>query len=66
MANKPGVMLYYETLQAITELDAEDAKVILSAILCYSRDGIMPELHGHLAAIWHFIHHGIDRDVKRY
>jgi len=66
MENKPGVMLYYETLQAITELDAEDAKVILSAILCYSRDGVTPELQGHLAAIWHLIHHGIDRDGKRY
>lgn len=53
--NRPGVMLYFETLQAIEELEAEDAKQILSAILHYCMDGEEPAFHGMPAALWHLI-----------
>ena len=49
--SRPGVMLYFETLQAIEELEAEDVKQIMSAILHYSRDGEPPALQGTLAAV---------------
>ena len=49
--NRPGVMLYFETLQAIEELDAEDAKQILGAILHYCRDGEEPTFRGMPAAL---------------
>lgn len=64
--NRPGVMLYFETLQAIEELEAEDVKQILSAILHYCRDGEEPVFHGMPAALWHLIRNGLDRDGKRY
>lgn len=64
--SRPGVMLYFETLQAIEELEAEDAKQIMSAILHYSRDGEPPTLQGTLAAVWSLIRSGLDRDRSRY
>lgn len=64
--SRPGVMLYFETLQAIEELEAEDAKQIMSAILHYSRDGELPALRGSLAAVWSLIRSGLDRDKARY
>ena len=64
--SRPGVMLYFETLQAIEELEAEDAKQIMSAILHYSRDGELPALRGPLAAVWSLIQSGLDRDKVRY
>lgn len=64
--NRPGVMLYFETLQAIDELDAEDVKQIMSAILHYCRDGEEPVFRGIPAALWHLIRGGLDRDGERY
>lgn len=64
--DRPGIMLYFETLQAIEELDAKDAKQIMSAILRYSRDGEAPTFRGPLAAVWSFIRSSIDRDGDRY
>ena len=64
--SRPGVMLYFETLQAIEELEAEDTKQIMSAILRYSRDGELPALQGTLAAVWSLIRSGLDRDRSRY
>lgn len=64
--NKPGVMLYFETLQAIEELEAEEAKQILNAIHHYCRDGDEPTFHGMSAALWHLIRNGLDRDGERY
>ena len=64
--SRPGVMLYFETLQAIEELEAEDAKQILNAILHYCRDGEKPAFHGMPAALWHLIRNGLDRDGERY
>lgn len=64
--SRPGVMLYFETLQAIEELEAEDTKRIMSAILHYSRDGELPALRGPLAAVWSLIQSGLDRDKVRY
>lgn len=65
-ANKPGVMIYFETLQAIDALSPEDTKQIIGAILRYARDGESPSLHGALAALWFFIKPSLDRDGARY
>ena len=64
--NKPGVMIYFETLQAMDALDAEDTKQILGAILRYARDGESPAFQGTLAALWFLIQSGLDRDGNRY
>ena len=64
--SRPGVMLYFETLQAVEELEAEDAKQIMSAILRYSRDGEAPAFRGTLAALWSLIQSSLDRDGTRY
>lgn len=64
--NKPGVMIYFETLQAIDALDAEDTKQIVGAILRYAKDGEAPEFQGTLAAFWLLIQSSLDRDGNRY
>ena len=64
--NKPGVMIYFEALQAIDALDAEDTKQIIGAILRYARDGENPSLQGALAALWFFIKPSLDRDGAKY
>lgn len=64
--NKPGVMIYFETLQAIDALDAEDTKQIVGAILRYAKDGEAPEVQGTLAAFWLLIQSSLDRDGNRY
>lgn len=58
-----GVMLYLETLQAIEELEAEDTKQILSAILHYCRDGEEPAFHGMPAALWHLIQNELKEQI---
>ena len=64
--NKPGIMLYFETLQAIAALDAEETKQIISAILHYAMDGETPAFQGTLAAFWLLIQSSIDRDDNKY
>jgi hypothetical protein len=65
---KPGVMLYWETLDALAVLDAESAKALIIAIRDYARDGMPPiiapgSVH---AALWQFIKPKIDADNERY
>ena len=66
LGSKPGVMIYFETLQAIDTLGAEDAKQVLHAILHYARDGESPSFQGTLAAFWFLIQSNLDRDGDRY
>lgn len=66
LGSKPGVMIYFETLQAIDTLGAEDAKQVLHAILHYARDGESPSFQGTLAAFWFLIRSNLDRDGDRY
>lgn len=64
--NKPGVVLYFEALQAIESLDAEDTKKVISAILHYARDNETPSFSGTLAAFWFMVQAGLDRDGDKY
>lgn len=59
-------MIYFETLQAIDALDAEDTKQIVGAIFRYAKDGEAPEFQGTLAAFWLLIQSSLDRDGNRY
>lgn len=66
MANKPGVMIYFETGKAIKGLDYETKGRLFEAIMDYAENGVIPDFEGVLSAVWPFIANGIDRDASRY
>ena len=66
MANKPGVMIYFETAKAIKGLDYETKGRLFEAIMEYAENGVIPEFDGVLAAVWPFIADKIDRDSTKY
>ena len=66
MANKPGVMIYFETARAVKGLDYETKGRLFEAIMEYAEDGVLPAFDGVLAAVWPFVANGIDRDAARY
>lgn len=66
MANKPGVMIYFETAKAVKGLDFETKGRLFDAIMEYAEDGVIPAFDGVLSAVWPFIADKIDRDTMRY
>ena len=66
MAERPGVLVYFETGKAIKGLDYETKGRLFEAILEYAEMGIIPNFDGVLLAIWPFIADKIDRDSVRY
>ena len=63
---RPGIMMYFELLDAIGMMSNEDAGQLLRAMLTYGRDGIEPELDGQVAIAWAFIRPKLDRDAQAY
>ena len=66
MAKKPGVMIYFETGQAIKGLDYETKGRLFEAIMEYAEFGTVPPMDGVLSAVWPFIASKIDRDAQSY
>lgn len=66
MAEKPGVMLYFELMEPIEDLSCRDKGRLLEAILNYGRYGELPEFRGALKAVWSFVRPMLDRDSERY
>ena len=65
-AKKPGVMIYFETGQAIKGLDYETKGRLFEAIMEYAEHGTVPPMDGVLVAVWPFISSKIDRDAESY
>lgn len=67
---KPGVMLYWETFDALELLDQEESKTktLLQAIKDYAQFGVVPDFAGDvaMAIIWTTIKPRIDADTERY
>lgn len=66
MANRPGVMIYFETAKAIRWMDYESKGRLFDAMIAYAEDGEVPKFEGVLAAVWPFLASSIDRDAARY
>lgn len=64
--SKPGIMMYFDMMEAISMMAAEDAHQLMQAILCYSRDAIEPVLEGQVAIAWAFVKPKLDRDAQAY
>lgn len=63
---KPGVMFYFKTGEAIKDLDYETKGRLFDCIMEYGQFGTVPELSGALAFIWPFVKQRIDDDSERY
>lgn len=63
---RPGIMLYFNIAEPISMLSDSDKGRLLSAMIEYGRDGVVPEFHGELAIVWSFIKPLVDKDGERY
>lgn len=67
MAERPGVLFYFDLLPALEKLKAEDAGALFLGAMHYARDGKEPMFHNtSLDFAWEFIRPAIDRDGAAY
>ena len=64
--NKPGVMIYFDIIPLIEEMNPENAGQLFLAILKYAQYGEVPSLSGLARSVWPFIKSLVDRDSRRY
>lgn len=66
MAERPGVMFYFEVRPCLKRLTLEQKGALFEAILDYGEFGVVPGLDGVAAIAWDFIQPRIDKDGERY
>lgn len=66
MAEKPGVMLYFDMAESLKFLSREDKGDLLDAIMDYGRMGKQPDFKGALGVCWALIKPRMDRDTAKY
>ena len=63
---RPGIMLYFDMLEPIKVLPADDQGRLLVAMLEYGQSGKQPQFNGMLALAWGFVKPKIDKDEAEY
>ena len=66
MMGQPGVMLYFDIKTGVKRLSLEEKGKLLTAILDYADDGLLPDFDGALGVAWDFIAQRVDADAARY
>ena len=67
MAERPGVMLYFDIEPGLKMLDDPQRGQLLTAIIEYAHFGAVPEFSDPLLSMaWSFVKTSIDRDGERY
>lgn len=66
MAQRPGVMLYFDVRPCLKRLSREEKGLLFEGILDYAELGILPEFDGMLGVAWDFIQPRLDRDGEAY
>lgn len=66
MADRPGVMLYFDIRPALKFLDTEQKGVLFQSILDYAELGVVPDLDGICGLAWEFIRPKLDKDAALY
>lgn len=66
MAERPGVMFYFDTMPAIKKMEPNDVYAIFMAGMEYGQFGVLPELDGVASIVWDLIKPKIDRDGETY
>lgn len=64
--NRPGVIVYFEIIPALTLLSNEEKGLLFDALLTYASTNVEPNFDGKLAVAWVFLKHASDRDGERY
>lgn len=65
---RPGFMLYFQTLDAMIEdFDIESLGIMLQAMYQYAKNGVEPQFEDRvLKAHWHYVKDDLDRDAIAY
>jgi len=65
---KPGVMIYFEILEAFPLLSNAEKGILFESILQYAKDGRVPDLKGrrNVSMVWHLTKPHLDADDARY
>ena len=66
MADRPGIILYFDMVAPLKRLGYEEKGKLLEAMLEYGQFGVVPDLDGVLPFIWDCIQPKLDADAKRY
>ena len=66
MAERPGIILYFDMVEPLKVLGNEEKGQLLDAMLDYGQFGVIPEFDGYLTVAWGFIRPKLDADAKRY
>ena len=66
MAQRPGVMLYFDVRPCLKRLSCEEKGLLFEGILDYAELGVLPEFDGMLGVAWDFIQPRLDRDGEAY
>lgn len=67
MAERPGIMLYFDLLPTIEELTDNEAGQLLRSMLNYGANGAIPDFADRtMKVIWKTIQPRIDHDAQRY
>ncbi len=66
MAERPGVMVYFEKWEPMLRLSDTEIGTLFRAMLLYGKHGEVPELPGILGLLWDMIRPIVDRDGIRY
>ena len=66
MANRPGVMLFFDDWEPLLSLSDKDLASMLRAAINFSKYGEVPEFSGPLSIIWGIIAAKLERDQARY
>ena len=55
MAERPGIMVYFDMAEPLKVLGHEEKGRLLDAMLDYGQFGVVPEFDGVLTVVWGFI-----------
>ena len=66
MAERPGIMIYFDLEPALSMLSDSEVGQLFKAAMKYGEFGVVPELDGMVAMAWTFVKPKIDRDNEAY
>ena len=66
MADRKGVILYFDDWRPIVQLEDSKLALLLRAALNYAQGGEVPKISGELGVIWELIAAKIDLDGARF
>ena len=66
MANKKGMIMYYDVLEQLEDFNDKDFRQIIEAVIEYDKNGTLPDFEGEKKIAFKFIKMSIDRNNEQY